>query len=342
MKKEICLVLIALLAAASICCFVTQPGFAAEKVYNLRYANFFPVTHRNSQVSEAWCKEVEKRTNGRVKIAYFPGGTLTPPAQTYDSVTTGIADIGMSVLNYTRGKFPLMDAINQPMGYKSAYTVTKLANEFYGKFKPKELDEVKVMYLHGHGPGLLHTKKPVTKLEDVKGMKIRASGSITRIVYALGGSPVGTTMPETYDALRTGVADGALAPYEALYGFKWGEVVSSTTECYPISYTDIEFVVMNKDKWNALPPDIQKIIEKINEEWIEKQGRAWDEIDKQGKEFVIKRGNKIQTLSPQEGARWKAAVQPLIEDYIKTNKAKGLPAEAAVKFVQDYLKANQK
>ena len=196
---------------------------------------------------------------------------------------------------------------------------------------------MKVMYLHGHGPGLLHTKKPVMKLEDVKGMKIRASGSITRIVYALGGSPVGTTMPETYDALRTGVADGALAPYEALYGFKWGEVVS-TTECYPISYTDVEFIVMNKDKWNALPPDIQKIIEKINEEWIEKQGKAWDEIDKEGKEFVIKRGNKIQTLSAQEGARWKTTVQPLIDDYVKTNKAKGLPAEAAVKFVQDYLK----
>jgi TRAP-type C4-dicarboxylate transport system substrate-binding protein len=118
----------------------------------------FPAPHKNSLMCEAWCREVEKRTNGRVKISYFPGGTLTPPAQTYDSITTGITDIGMSVFNYTRGKFPVMDAINQPMGYKSAYLVTKLANEFYKKFKPKELDEVKVMYLHGHGPGIMHTK----------------------------------------------------------------------------------------------------------------------------------------------------------------------------------------
>ena len=342
MKKEICVALAAIVAAASIFCFMAQPGFAQEKTYNLRYANFFPAPHKNSQMSEAWCKEVEKRTNGRVKIAYFPGGTLTPPAQTYDSVTTGITDIGMSVLNYTRGKFPVMDAINQPMGYKSAYVVTKLANDFYKTFKPKELDDVKVMYLHGHGPGIMHTKKPVTKIEDVKGMKIRASGSITKIVYALGGSPVGTTMPETYDALRTGVADGAMAPYEALSGWKWGEVITSSTECYPISYTDIEFVVMNKDKWNALPADIQKTIEKINEEWIEKQGRLWDELDKEGKAFTLKRGNKIQTLTAEEGARWKAKVQPLIDDYVKTTKAKGLPAEAAVKFVQDYLKAHQK
>ena len=141
----------------------------------------------------AWCKEVEKRTNGRVKITYFPNGTLTPAAQTYDNVVKGIADIGESVFGYTRGKFPMMAMIDLPLGYSSGVQSTGLINAYYNKFKPKELDEVKVLFVHAHGAGIVHTKKPVYKLEDLKGMKIRAEGTVVPIVEALGASPVGTT-----------------------------------------------------------------------------------------------------------------------------------------------------
>ena len=216
---------------------------------------------------------MEKRTNGKVKITYFAGGTLTPAAQTYDNVVKGIADIGESVLGYTRGKFPMMAMMDLPLGYRSGAQATGLINAYYNKFKPKELDEVKVLFLHAHGPGIVHTKKPVYKLEDLKGMKIRAQGTVVPIVQALGASPVGMTMPETYDALRTGVADGAMAPFEALEGFKWGEVVSSSTEDYGAAYTAGMFVVMNKQKWNALPADVQAIMDQVSHEWIEKQGQ---------------------------------------------------------------------
>jgi TRAP-type C4-dicarboxylate transport system substrate-binding protein len=150
------------------------------------------------------------------------------------------------------------------------------------------------------------------------------------------------TMPETYDALRTGVVDGSMAPFEALEGFKWGEVVSSSTEDYGAAYSSGMFVVMNKQKWNALPADVQAVMEQVSREWIEKQGKVWDEIDKSGLEFVKKRGNKIIALSKEEDARWRAAVRPVIENYIKSIKAKGLPGDEAVKFCLDYLKAGQK
>ncbi len=311
-----------------------------QKVITLNYSNLFQATHRNSIIAEQWCKEVEKRTNGRVKITYFPGGTLTPSAQIYDGVVKGISDIGLSVLGYTRGKFPLIAVIDLPLGYKSGTQATGLINAFYKKFKPKEFDDVQVMYLHAHGPGILHTKKPVYKLEDLKGMKIRAQGTVVPIVQALGGAPVGATMPETYDALRTGVVEGSMAPYEALQGWKWGEVVSATTESYGSAYSAGMFIVMNKGKWNSLSPDIQAIIEKINEEWAEKQGRLWDEIDKEGKEFVVKKGNKIVILSKEENAKWAAKVRPVIDEYVAGLKAKGLPGEEALKFCLDYLKKN--
>ncbi len=127
----------------------------------------------HSVLAEQWGKEIEKRTNNRVKITFFHGGTLAPPAQIYDSTVQGIADMGFSVLGYTRGKFPLTEVIDIPLGLKTGVTATKLINAYYKKFQPKEFDEVKVLYLHAHGPGLLHTtKKPVAKLEDLKGMKI--------------------------------------------------------------------------------------------------------------------------------------------------------------------------
>jgi len=271
----------------------------------------------------------------------FPGGTLTPAPQCYDGVVKGISDIGMSVFAYTRGKFPLTEVADLPLGIKSGLVATKLLNAYYKKFKPKEMDEVEVMYLHGHGPGLLHTKTAVNKLEDLKGMKIRSTGLAAKIVGALGGTPVAMGMGETYDSLSRGVVEGSLAPFEALKTWKWGEVVKSSTEDFGASYSTAFFVVMNKDKWNALPADVKKTIQEINEEWMVKQGANWDEIDKGGKEYTQSLGNKIVSLSKEEDARWAKAVQPLLDEYVKNMKDKGLPGEEVLKFYQEEMKKMQ-
>lgn len=324
--------------------FVSVPSdSAAQKVFTLNFANFFPAPSPHSQMIEQWGKDLETKTNGRVKITYYHGGTLAPAAQIYDSTVKGISDLGLSCFSYTRGKFPLTEVIDLPLGLQDGPTATRLINEYYKKFKPKELDEVKVLYLHAHGPGLLHTtKKPVTKLEDLKGMKIRATGLASKIVLAFGAAPVGTTMPETYDALRTGVADGAMAPFMALKDFRWGEVVSYSTENYGSSYSTGFFIIMNKKKWNSMPADIQKIITQLNEEYIEKTGKLWDSTDKDGIDFITKRGVKILPLTKEEDARWTAAVKPLQDEYVAAMKAKGLPGAEALKFCLDYIKAHSK
>lgn len=315
---------------------------AKQEVVKLRFANFFPPAHKNSIIAEQWCREVEKRTTGRVKIEYFPGATLIRPERTYDSVEKGIVDIGESVMGYTAGRFPLSEGIDLPLGYKSGLVATKMANEFYQKFRPKEFDQVKVLYLHAHGPGLLSTKRPVTKLEELKGLRIRTSGETTKIARALGAVPVGIPQTDTYDALVNAAVDGVLSPVESMKGFRLGEAATNHTLNFGSAYSSGFFVVMNKAKWNSLPPDIQKIIEQINQEWIEKQGKVWDDVDSEAYSFVKARGNRIILLSKEEDARWAAAVKPVIDEYIKTMKAKGLPADQIVKFFQDYLRVNQK
>ncbi len=330
-----------LLALAATFWLVGLSAHAEAKPIELSYSIFFPAPHKQTVIATEWAQEIEKRTGGAVKITLFPGGTLTPADKCYDGVVKGISDIGMSCFAYTRGKFPLTEVIDLPLGYKSGVAATRLINLYRSKFQPKEFDEVKVMYLHAHGPGLLHTKKPVRRLEDLKGMKIRSTGLSAKVAAALGGVPVAMPMGETYDALSRGVVDGSMSPLEALEGWKWGEVVKYTSESVGAAYSTGFFVVMNKEKWNSLPPAVQKVIEQVNKEWIEKTGRLWEAIDKSGRDYSLKRGNEIILLPKEEDERWARAVRPILDDYVASMKEKGLPGEETLKFCVSQLKKLQ-
>jgi len=318
--------LILLLTAAITLGSWTTAGAAT----NLTYSIFFPPTHAQTKAAESWVKEIEKRSDGKVKISIFPGGTLTPADQCYDGVVKGISDIGMSYFALSRGRFPQMEALDLPLGYPNGRVATRVANDFYRVMQPKALENVKVLYLHAHGPGLLHTKKPVNTLEDLKGMKIRSTGFSAKIASALGAVPVAMPQGETYEALSKGIVDGTIGPIEVLKGWKQAEVVKSTTDCFDVGYTTAFFVVMNLKKWHALPPDVRKVFDDVSREWIDVHGKAWDEADKEGRAFTLSLGNQIITLPAQESARWKKAVRPTIDEYIKESEQKGVPGRKSV------------
>lgn len=321
-----------------ICWFCLTPSEA--KTVELNYSIFFPATHGQTLLATEWGKEIEKRTKGAVKVNMFPGATLTPPDQTYDGVAKGIADVGMAVLSYTKGRFPLSEVIDLPLGYKHGLQATRLANAYYDKFRPVELSDTKIMYLHAHGPGIFHTKKPVKTMDELKGMKIRCSGTSARVVSALGATPVAMPQNESYDALQKGVVDGLVSPIETLKGWKIGEVIKSSTENFGSAYSLGFFVTMNKKKWDSLPKDVQDVIEQVNREWIEKTGRTWDDLDKQGKEYSLALGNQVIELSREEDQKWAQAVKPVLSDYVNNMKQKNLPGEEALIFCTEWLKNN--
>jgi TRAP-type C4-dicarboxylate transport system substrate-binding protein len=319
------------------------PSASTAKEVKLTYSNFFPPTHIQSKLSEAWCKEVEKRTEGRVTVQYFAGQTLTKAKQTYESVMDGIADIGTSALAYTRGRFPVISAVDLPFGYPSGVVATEVVNDLYNQLKPKEFDDTKVMYIHAHGPGMIHTRgKAVHKLEDLKGLKIRSTGTSAEVVQALGGTPVPMPMPDSYQSLQKGVVDGSAYPFEANKGWKLGEVVDYATAAYSSAYTTAFFIVMNKDKWNAIDPKDQKIIEEINLEWAPKHGQAWDASDMEGIRYFLQQGNEIIGLDAKESARWAKAVEPLISDYGKQLDGQGLNGKAVIQKIRDLLNKYEK
>jgi TRAP-type C4-dicarboxylate transport system substrate-binding protein len=213
-----------------------------------------------------------------------------------------------------------------------------VANAVLNQFKPKEFDDTQIMFLHGHGPGLIHTRnKAVATMEDLKGLKLRGTGTSGLVQAALGASPVGKSMRECYQMLQKGVVDGSSHPVESNKGWKLGEVVHYLTENYTTAYTTTFAVFMNKNKWNKLSPANQKIIKDLNAEFSVKHGQAWDEADKLGREFFISKGGKVVSLTPEEAKKWEAAVAPVFDEYIKKAGTKGVDGKAVVDFIKSNM-----
>jgi TRAP-type transport system periplasmic protein len=319
MRKCITLLLIAGL-------FVLAPltPVRGAEVIKLKAANYLPVTHKMSLLTGWFCDEVKKRTNGRVEITYYPGGTLLSPVKMYDGVVTGIADMGVSHISYTRGRFAVMEVFDLPLGFPSGWVATHVSSDFYDKYKPAEWNDVQVLYVNTSGPLILQTiSKPVKTLEDLKGLKLRATGQMSDVIKALGGVPVPLEMPDVYDSLRRAVIDGITVDLSTLKYWKFAEVIKYVTADWRLGTGYTFYFVMNKNKWNALPPDIQKVFTEVASETREKQAALWNEMDIEGTDVFKTAGGQIIPLSDAEAAKWIKAVEPVMADYKKSMVAKG-------------------
>jgi TRAP-type C4-dicarboxylate transport system substrate-binding protein len=298
---------------------------AESQPIELVYTTMFAAMDKQGQLCETWAREIEKRTQGKVKINFFPDGTILKGDEICRGLLLGATDIGMSAFGYDSDLFPAMEAIDLSIGYSSAKMATAVINSFYGQFHPQEFADFKVLYLHAHGPGLLHSKKAVHKLEDLKGMRIRGTGFGAEITRALGACPVIEPQGYTRVMLQDNYVDATWSPMEVLKGWRQAEVIKYTIEPYCIGYTTGFYALMSRKKWDALPEDIQRIIDEVSAKWIVKHAQAWDAGDEEARKFTLSLGNKIIALSPTESERWCQKVQPVIEAYVKRVEDRGLP-----------------
>jgi TRAP-type transport system periplasmic protein len=319
----------------------TQPAAPPAQVIKLTSTCYLPTAHIFTPMMDEWGKEIMKRSNGRVEITYFPGGTLLSPAKVPDGLATGIADIGLSHIGYNPGRFPESEALDLPLGYPTGWVGTYVANEFFTKYKPKEWDKITLLVASGSNTtGVFTAKKAVRKLEDFKGLTLRGAGEIADAVAALGGTPRDMPMGDVYDSMSKGTVDGVLVALETLKSFKIAEVAKYNTFCWPVGNMYTFYVAMNTDKWNALPADIKKIFNDVDQEYIDKYALAWNQINKGGTEYSKSLGNELITLSSDEAARWKAAVAPVMDKYVDKMVAKGFPAQEMkdrIAFIKDRI-----
>jgi TRAP-type C4-dicarboxylate transport system substrate-binding protein len=321
---------------------------SSAKAINLKVANFFPPPAFQSKVLEEFCRDLEKRTGGAVKVDYYAGGSLLKSTAMFDGVKNGIADIGYSHVYYTAGRMPVTEAGGLPLGFPTGWVASQVYNDFYQEFKPKEFDAVKVLWMNASPCTAIATaKKPIRKLADLKGLSIRAPGMAGEVIKALGGTPAPTPMMEVYDAISKGVIDGETSNFETLFAFKFAEVVKYTTSVWQINNPYPFYLVMNKNSYQKLPPDIKPIFDKLVGEYKERYILMWNAIDFVGKAFGLSKGVEIIELPPSELTVWQTAVIPVIDNYVKRMVGKGFSeteVRSWVKFLRersDYWKEKQ-
>ena len=314
---------------------------ACAEPIQLNYANFPPAPTFPCVQMERWKEEVEKRTNGKVAIKTFPGGTLLDAKGMMDGVIAGTADIGNLCMAYQPGRFIVTNATGLPLGFPDAKVASLVLWDLWNKYQPEEFAKVKVLAMFASAPANIYAKVPVKNLEDLKGLQLRASGGVAEVLKALGATPVGMPQSETPEALQKGVVKGAVSSLETLKDFKYAEMCRYVTifngPIYPFA------VVMNLDSWKKLPPDVQKVMDELRVEQSEWTGKYMDDHVDESMEWSKKNYNiEVTKLGPDEMAKWDKLMEPLIGKWIEDAKAKGLPAEQIVSDIRAFAKKRAK
>ena len=330
---------LALIASASAAAALPA---AAQVV--LTASSWLPPTHTLSETQKEWCGLLEQKTAGKVKCNVLPRGVAAAPA-TFDAVRNGLVDLSFTVHGYTPGRFVTTQVAEFPFLGNNSEPVSVAFQRLYAK-TPAMADEhkgVKVIAVFTHGPGIVfNTKRPVTKMEDLLGMKWRVGGGmVNEISKTLGMNVTLKPAPESYELLSTGVMDGTLFPAESVESFKIDKVIKYGTT-FPGGLYNTSFVfMMNQAKYDSLPPEAKKAVEELSGEFAARLfGKGWDKVDRRGFAFMQAAGVQI---SKADAAFVKAVTDktdPLVDTWAKAAEAKGMkePKKSLAAFRADIAK----
>ncbi len=294
-----------------------------------------------------WAQKVEADSGGKIKVQLFHAMQLGgAPPQLFDQARDGVVDLTWTVLGYTPGRFNKTEVFELPFMSGSAEQSSRALQEYVEKFAADEFKDVKLIAVHTHGPGLFHTKTPVTGLESLRGMKVRGgSRIISNMLTKLGATPVGMPVPAVTDALSKGTIDGTTIPWEVTPALKVSELVKNHTTFAGKEglYTQTFAFSMNKASYDKLPPDLKAVIDKNSGiETAAMFGRAMDDGDKAGRAIAEKAGNNIVALDLAETQRWRRTAATVETDWINEMKAKNIDGAKLVSEARALIAKNQK
>jgi TRAP-type C4-dicarboxylate transport system substrate-binding protein len=314
------LALSALVAGA----FAAQPVLAQT---TLTFSSWVSPTHHLSVWQVNWAADVEKATGGRVKFQLLPKHPSAPPG-TFDAVRDGLMDLSYVTASYTpaRHVLPLMPEL--PGAGNTAEVNSVAYSRIHWKHFHKfgEYNGVKLLAVWTHGPGQLFTKKAVKGINDLQGLKIRTGGGVAEAVAnALGTSAFVKPAPESYELLKSGVADGVFFPMESVISFKLDTVLEQATLFPGGMYSSAFGFFMNQGKWDKLAKQDQAIIEKHSFEYAARSnGKSWDTADQKGLEALKKAKVKIVNADKALLAEVRMRSEPIIDQWIAKADAKGI------------------
>lgn len=314
---------------------------AAHAQTTLTYSTWVPPQHHISVWQANWTKEVEKATGGRVKFQGLPKAPAAPPG-TFDAVREGLVDLSFVTASYTPARhiLPLMAELPGAGDTAVANSVAYSRVHWKRFHKVGEYKGVHLIGVFTHGPGQMFTKKPVAGIDDIRGLKLRTGGGVAeQVANALGASAFVKPAPESYELLKSGVADGVFFPLESVVSFKLDTVLEQATLFPGGMYSSSFGFFMNEGKWKKLPKQDQQAIEKLSREHIARSaGQSWDTADQKGLAQLKKSGVKIVNASPALVGEVRKRSAPLVDNWIKQAGAKGVDAKAALAEFRAELK----
>lgn len=336
--------LIQTVAAAALALGATGT-FAKAQEITLRLHQFLPPPATvPKHILKPWAERVEAAAGGKLKIEHYDAMQLggTPP-QLMDQAIDGIADITMTVVGYTPGRFPKTEVFELPFMMTDPVATSMAFQDLVETdLQDGEYSDVKVLGAWVHGPGVIHTSEGVEKLEDMAGLKLRGpTRVIVDMLKELGATPVGMPLPAIPEALSKGVVSGTVIPWEVTPAIKLSELVTHHTEFTgdEALYTATIVLVMNKDRYESLPDDVRAAIDAESGQTLSKfAAQVMYDFDKPGRDIAVKNGNTIVQLSSDEVARFKDAAQPVIQRWVDEQNKAGIDAEALIKQAKELIK----
>lgn len=337
MEKKVYLRLVGILAL-SIFMLVSFSAVTKAAPIKLSYAFFAPSVTFPAVQMERWAKEVAKRTHGRVKVNTYPGGTLLGAKNMLDGVVSGVADIGCFCPPYMPGRFPLMEAVDLPVGFKSSLVASAVTAELYKKYHPASFAKVKVLTMFCCAPGNIMSKVPIKSLKEMNKLEIRGTGISGKYLGAIGATPVAMPMSSVPESLQKGVVKGLISSLEVMKDMNFASLCQNVT--ITNGPTTSFAVVMNKKKWNSLPADVKKVFEELSDEQCLWTGKYEDDHVKDALAWSKKKYNvKIYKLTAAEYKEIDSKVHFMVDNYLAKTKKAGLPGKA---FLKDLYKLKAK
>jgi TRAP-type C4-dicarboxylate transport system substrate-binding protein len=317
----------------------------AQAQTTLTFSSWVPPTHHITIWQANWGAEVEKATGGRVKFQSLPKAPAAPPG-TFDAVRDGLVDLSFVTASYTPARHILPLMAELPGAGTTAVANSVAYSRIHWKHfqKAGEYKGVKLLGVFTHGPGQMFTKKPINSLADFKNLKIRSGGGVSeQIVTALGATPFFKPAGESYELLKSGVADGIFFPMESIISFKLETVLGQATIFPGGLYSSAFGFFMNEDKWAKLSKQDQQAIEKLAYEHVARSaGQSWDTADVKGMEALKKSDVKIVHAKGPLLDEARKLSAPVVDDWIKKASAKGVDAKGALSEFRAELKKLQK
>jgi TRAP-type C4-dicarboxylate transport system substrate-binding protein len=326
--------------ALSGACAVITSRSASAQTAELKVSHFLPPNHTIQKALVMWSDDLEKKSDGRLKLRIYPAGQLGGgPNRQFDAARNGVVDMAFSLHGATPGRYPMTELASLPFaapsaGNKSTVTSRRLS-ELAPEYLAKEHEGLRILWMAVTPPLMFHSKMPIKTIADFKGKRIRYAGvQFKNIIDSLGAVPLLVPPQETQDGLAKGIIDAATFPYEGAASFDIATVAKYTLE--PGVSAATFALVMNPAKYASLPDDLKALIDKTTgPEAAGRFGAMWDEAEREGKASMQAKGTQVAVLANDQLEQMKTIFRPQLDTAVADVEGQGKPGR---KFFDGYLK----